>query len=132
MTSPKDKTIAHPRDDARSVDELISVALGEPAEDPAWDAIFALRWRATREVFGRASGLCRIFCPVERKLGAAILGQLGIPDRSHPKSCLSILLGMLEAGAQSMQRQIGVPSALVVVVEGVTMLLVLAAMVRRS
>ena len=34
--------------------------------------------------------------------------------------------------AKSMQRQIGVPSALVVVVEGVTMLLVLAAMVKRT
>ena len=97
MDSRQDEGIAHPRDDARSVDELISVALGEPDEDPAWDAIFALRWRGTREVFERASGLCRSFCPVERKLGAAILGQLGIPDRSHPKSCLSVLLGMLEA-----------------------------------
>ncbi len=44
----------------------------------------------------------------------------------------ALFVGMLEAGGQSMQRQIGVPSALVVVVEGVTMLLVLAAMVRRS
>jgi simple sugar transport system permease protein len=44
----------------------------------------------------------------------------------------ALFVGMLEAGAQSMQRQIGVPSALVVVVEGVTMLLVLAAMVRRA
>ena len=44
----------------------------------------------------------------------------------------ALFVGMLEAGAQSMQRQIGVPSALVVVVEGVTMLLVLAAMVKRS
>jgi ABC-type uncharacterized transport system permease subunit len=44
----------------------------------------------------------------------------------------ALFVGMLEAGAQSMQRQMGIPSALVVVVEGVTMLLVLAATVRRS
>src|SRR3954469_7557022 len=96
MDPQPDEGIAHLRDDARSVDELISVALGEPDEDPAWDAIFALRWRGSRKVFDRASDLCRSFCPVERKLGAAILGQLGIPDRSFPKSCLSILLSMLE------------------------------------
>ncbi len=39
---------------------------------------------------------------------------------------------MLEAGSQSMQRQIGVPSALIFVIEGVTMLFVLAATVRRA
>jgi HEAT repeat protein len=97
MNSPKDAAIVHPRDDARSVDELISVALGEPGEDHARDAIWVLRWRGTCEVFERASGLCRSFCPVERTLGADILGQLGIPDRSYPKSCLYILAGMLEA-----------------------------------
>jgi simple sugar transport system permease protein len=43
----------------------------------------------------------------------------------------ALFVGMLEAGAQSMQRQIGVPSALVVVIEGLTMLFVLAATVRR-
>jgi general nucleoside transport system permease protein len=44
----------------------------------------------------------------------------------------SLFVGVLEAGALSMQRQIGVPSALVVVIEGVTMLFVLAATVRRA
>ena len=43
----------------------------------------------------------------------------------------ALFVGLLEAGAQSMQRQIGVPSALVVVIEGLTMLFVLAATVRR-
>ncbi|SIN93887.1 hypothetical protein SAMN05444166_1700 [Singulisphaera sp. GP187] len=86
-----------PHDDSRSVDELISAALSEPDEDLAWNAIWVLRWRGIREVFDRASGLCRSYCPVERKLGAAILGQLGIPNRSFPKSCLEILLSMLEA-----------------------------------
>ncbi len=44
----------------------------------------------------------------------------------------ALFVGMLEAGAQSMQRQIGVPSALVVVIEGLTMLFVLAATARRA
>lgn len=44
----------------------------------------------------------------------------------------ALFVGLLETGALSMQRQIGVPSALVVVIEGVTMLLVLAATVRRT
>jgi len=33
---------------------------------------------------------------MERRLGADILGQLGYPDRSFPKECPQILLGMLE------------------------------------
>jgi simple sugar transport system permease protein len=44
----------------------------------------------------------------------------------------ALFVGLLEAGAQSMQRQIGVPSALVVVIEGLTMLFVLAATVKRA
>jgi ABC-type uncharacterized transport system permease subunit len=44
----------------------------------------------------------------------------------------ALFVGFLEAGALSMQRQIGVPSALVAVIEGVTMLCVLAATVRRA
>ena len=43
----------------------------------------------------------------------------------------ALFVGLLEAGSLSMQRQIGVPSALVVVIEGLTMLFFLAATVRR-
>jgi general nucleoside transport system permease protein len=43
----------------------------------------------------------------------------------------ALFIGMLEAGGQSMQRQVGVPSALIAVIEGLTMLLVLAATARR-
>jgi simple sugar transport system permease protein len=43
----------------------------------------------------------------------------------------ALFVGLLEAGSLSMQRQIGVTSALVVVIEGMTMLFVLAATVRR-
>ena len=43
----------------------------------------------------------------------------------------ALLVGFLEAGSLSMQREIGVPSALVTVIEGLTMLFVLAATARR-
>jgi simple sugar transport system permease protein len=44
----------------------------------------------------------------------------------------SLFIGFLEAGSLSMQRQIGVPSALIAVIEGLTMLFALAATVRRT
>ena len=44
----------------------------------------------------------------------------------------ALFVGMLEAGALSMQRQVGVPSSLVAVIEGLTMLFALAAMARRA
>jgi simple sugar transport system permease protein len=44
----------------------------------------------------------------------------------------SLFVGLLEVGSQSMQRQIGVPSALVTVIEGLTMIFVLAATARRA
>jgi len=96
MDSTPDSSPSDPRDNSRSVDELISVALGEPDEDNAWDAIFTLRERGSREVFERASVFCRSFCPVERKLGAAILGQLGLPERTFPEECLNLLLAMMD------------------------------------
>lgn len=81
--------------DPRSVDELINAALGEP-EDTAWNAVSSLHWRGTREVLVRATELCGSECPQERKLGADILGQLGVPERTDPDQCVRILLAMLD------------------------------------
>lgn len=58
----------------------------------------------------------------------ALLGALE-PAATIPAA---IFIGLLETGALSMQRQIGVPSSLVVVIEAITMLFVLTATVRRS
>ena len=44
----------------------------------------------------------------------------------------ALFVGALETGAAAMQRQIGVPSALVAVIEALTMLFVLAAAARRT
>ena len=82
----------HPKRDPRTVGELVSAALGDPSYDhDGWNAVAALHWRGTAEVLERAAELCHSFCAVERRVGADILGQLGIPA-SFPKPCASILL----------------------------------------
>ncbi len=85
-----------PKDDPRSVDELMTAALCEPDEELAWGAVCALQWRGTREILDRAIPLCESYCAVERRVGAEIFGQLGLPDRTFPDECLRTLLRMLE------------------------------------
>ena len=87
----------HPKDDPRSVNELISAALSEPDEDPARDAISALQCSGSREVLDEAARLARSRCPKERHLAADILAHLGWPGRAFPNECVRILLSMLEA-----------------------------------
>ena len=86
---------AEARRDPRSTQELISAALTEPDDDKAWERITLLHYRATREVFDAARALCRSACPIERKLGADILGQLGVPDRVFPRESFAVLARML-------------------------------------
>ncbi|HTU92091.1 MAG TPA: HEAT repeat domain-containing protein, partial [Gemmataceae bacterium] len=74
--------------------DLINRALTEPDENKAWEAVSTLDFRATHEVFEEARKLCRSECPQERRLGADILGQLGIPDRLCPDECAAILAEM--------------------------------------
>jgi HEAT repeat protein len=84
------------QNDPRSTAELITMALTEPDEDAAWDAVVTLHFRGTKEVFDAASLLCASNCRQERTLGANILGQLGIPDRSFPDESIAWLLRLLE------------------------------------
>jgi hypothetical protein len=91
-------------DDPRTVDDLINAALCEP-EDPAWDAVCALHFRGTKEVFDRATSLCHSECPHERCLGANILGPLGVPTRTYPKASADLLLRMLEGEAEAIVLQ---------------------------
>jgi len=74
--------------------DLINLALTEPDEKKAWEAVSTLHFRATREVFEEARKLCYSECPQERGLGADILGQLGVPDRLCPDECVAILAEM--------------------------------------
>ena len=86
-----------PKNDPRSVSELISAALSDPNtyEDGGWDAVVALHWRGTEEVLERAARLCQSFCAVERRVGADILGQLGFAERSFTRERLNVLLKLL-------------------------------------
>ncbi|WP_337177330.1 HEAT repeat domain-containing protein [Paludisphaera sp.] len=85
-----------PKDDPRSVDDLFNAALCEPDEDLAWDAVMALHWRGTREILDRATALATSVCPLERRVGAEVLGQLGCPARTFPDEARDILARMLE------------------------------------
>lgn len=79
------------REDPRSTDELIRIALTEEDEDAAWDPVIVLHFRADAEVLEKARELCVSSNAKERKLGADILGQLGVPERAFPEDCFQIL-----------------------------------------
>jgi HEAT repeat protein len=83
------------RDDPRSTEELIRLALIEKDEDAAWKPVVVLHFRATQEVLAKAQGLCNSTDAKERALGANILGQLGVPERAFPEDCFHTLAGML-------------------------------------
>jgi HEAT repeat protein len=72
------------------------VALTEPDETAAWEAVTILHFRGTREVFDAARQLCASECPQERTLGANILGQLGVPNRTFPKESVKVLRELLD------------------------------------
>ncbi|MFZ5833340.1 MAG: HEAT repeat domain-containing protein [Planctomycetota bacterium] len=74
---------------------MVRAALNEPDEHLAWDAVAALHFRGTRQVLDRANELRHSSDVAERSLGADILGQLGVPDRTFPDDCVQILLEML-------------------------------------
>jgi HEAT repeat protein len=86
---------SNPEHDSRSVGELFEAALNGGDEWRMRDAIAALHWRGTPEVLDRATSLCVSECPYERRIGADILGQLGLPERSFPRACADVLLEML-------------------------------------
>jgi HEAT repeat protein len=82
------------RSEPPTTHDLINRALTEQDENESWEAVSTLHFRATGEVFEEARMLCRSECPQERRLGADILGQLGIPDRLFPDQCVAILTEM--------------------------------------
>jgi HEAT repeat protein len=89
------------RNDPRPTEELIRTALAEEDEDAAREPVVILHYRGSREVFEAARDLCERNNPRERILGADVLGQLGIPERTFPEESLAILLGMLESEEDS-------------------------------
>jgi HEAT repeat protein len=83
--------------DPRSTLDLINAALSEPDEDAQCDAVCVLHFRGNAEVLGAAQILCRSSCEQERELGANILGQLGVPERTFPEESVAELLRMLRS-----------------------------------
>jgi HEAT repeat protein len=92
----KQKTFEDKNSDPRSTEELIRLALTERDEDMAWESVTALHFRGTREVLEAAELLCDSAIPTERELGATLLGQLGVPERSFPDECFDCLARMIE------------------------------------
>lgn len=84
------------KNDSRSTEELINIALTEEDENVSWDAIASLQFRGTYEVLIAAQKLCKSSNIEERELGANIIGQLGIPDRTFPEESVSTLLTSLK------------------------------------
>jgi len=84
------------RNDPRATHELVTLALTEPYENAAWEAVATLHFRATRDVFDTARRLTASECPQERTLGANILGQLGVPDRTFPEEAVKVLRELLK------------------------------------
>ncbi|MFO1000938.1 MAG: HEAT repeat domain-containing protein [Planctomycetaceae bacterium] len=82
-------------DDLRTIDELVGSALSETREESSWQAVSVLHRRGTGEVLEHAKRLSASCSNRERRLGADILGQLGVPDRTFPAECSAILCGML-------------------------------------
>jgi HEAT repeat protein len=81
--------------DPRSTQELIELIL-EADEDAAWDTVWLLQKRGSREVFEAASALCHSSDTQKQSWGIRILGQLGVPNRSFPVETVDLLLKMLE------------------------------------
>jgi HEAT repeat protein len=91
-----------PANDRRSVDDLFEVAI-HADDDAAWDAIAALHYRGSKEVFDRALALTYHAEPAVRGRGADILGQLGIPVRAFPDECFAAALRLLTDEVRQVQ-----------------------------
>ena len=76
-----------PRLPARSLDELMETAVREWDSDAEWPPyLAALTWRGDEATLAVALELLeRRDDPRARAVGAYVLGQLGIPERTHPQ-----------------------------------------------
>ena len=82
----------------KSTGELIELALTASDEEdtPGWDAIWTLRYRATREVFEAAKTLCESHDPIKRTVGVGILAQLSLPTRIYLDETLNIFFNLID------------------------------------
>jgi len=84
------------RNDSRSTEELIHLALTAEDEDTMWELVPILWYRDAGEVLAVSQQLVASNDPKRRQLGANILGQLDIPERVSPHDSLAVLLPLLE------------------------------------
>src|SRR5512147_2929267 len=102
MVTPDDATTWDHKNDPRTTQTLIEIALAKNAsgageDDHAyWDVIGVLWDRASREVFEAAQRLCESDKATERDVGVDILAQLGVPNRVFPEESLFAVLNLLE------------------------------------
>lgn len=82
---------------ALPTDELVSRVLEAANLDDTsrWDAVAALHWRGTIDVFEAAAGMCRSPSPNVQASGLDILAQLGIPDRTFQPEAKALIRGFL-------------------------------------
>ena len=73
---------------------LIQAALASRDEDRRWRYVVELHWRGDRATLDAATALCQDPSARKRCLGADILAQLGVPDRTFPGEALTTLLEM--------------------------------------
>ena len=86
---------SEPKKPPISTEDLVASALAETDEDLRWDTVVALQFRGTRDVLDAARRLCEGSSVEKRVLGADILGQLGVPERSFPEESVTLLLSLL-------------------------------------
>jgi HEAT repeat protein len=79
-----------------STEELIDRALRETDEVARWKLICSLHRRATQGVFEAVRSLCESSNPVQKTLGADVLGQLGAPDLPFREQSITILLKIVD------------------------------------
>jgi HEAT repeat protein len=83
------------RTDPRSNEDLLQVALTEPDDDRAWDAIMVLHLRGSPEIFEAARTLSTSAMPHERQVAVHILGQVGLTEQRFQEEAVLVLLELL-------------------------------------
>jgi methionyl-tRNA formyltransferase len=89
-----------PRLPERSLDELVEAAIREWRSDAEWPPYMAaLAWRGDEPVLAAARGLLGSEDARARAVGAYVLGQLGIPERTFPAESAAALEAHAEGEA---------------------------------
>lgn len=91
----EDKKAPSWADDTRSSEELVAACLTTEDEDDRWDLVWSIQRRGGETEFRLAEDLCRSTDPERRELGADILGQLRVENRTFQEESVTILLELL-------------------------------------